>query len=147
MKILTRTLTLLLLLAAGACQQKQDHDHAHDDMEDSPNKALYDEVMDIHNEVMPKMDDLYKAKTTLQTRLAMPGLGEKEKQDITSKIAQLDSASEGMMAWMRQFEPIADSVGVDKARAYLEGELVKVRRVRQDILEALQASSEQKSNQ
>jgi hypothetical protein len=96
---------------------------------------------------MPKMDDLYKAKTTLQTRLAMPGLGEKEKQDITSKIAQLDSASEGMMAWMRQFEPIADSVGVDKARAYLEGELVKVRRVRQDILEALQASSEQKSNQ
>ncbi len=147
MKILTRTLALLLLLAAGACQQKQDHDHAHDDMEDSPNKALYDEVMDIHNEVMPKMDDLYKAKTTLQTRLAMPGLGEKEKQDITSKIAQLDSASEGMMAWMRQFEPIADSVGVDKARAYLEGELVKVRRVRQDILEALQASSEQKSNQ
>lgn len=116
-------------------------------MEDSPNKALYDEVMDIHNEVMPKMDDLYKAKTTLQTRLAMPGLGEKEKQDITSKIAQLDSASEGMMAWMRQFEPIADSAGVDKARAYLEGELVKVRRVRQDILEALQASSEHKSNQ
>lgn len=147
MKILTRIVSLLLLLCALACQQKHDHDHAHDEVEDSPNKALYDEVMDVHNEVMPKMDDLYKAKTTLQTRLALPGLGEKEKQEIDAKIARLDSASEGMMVWMRQFNPIADSAGEDKARAYLEAELVKVKQVREDILEALQDAAGQKSTQ
>ncbi|MDQ2656750.1 MAG: hypothetical protein M3Y60_04955 [Bacteroidota bacterium] len=145
MKTLTNTIALLLLLGAVACQQK--HDHAHDDVEDGPNKALYDEVMDVHNEVMPRMDDLYKAKTTLQTRLAMPGLGEKEKEDISSKIARLDSASEGMMVWMRQFEPLADSVGEEKARTYLEAELVKVKKVREDIQEALEATAAEKSTQ
>lgn len=147
MKILTGTLSFLLLLFASACQQKHDHDHAHDDMDDSPNKALYDEVMDIHNEAMPRMDDLYKAKRTLQTQLAMPGLGDKEKEDISSKIARLDSASEGMMVWMRQFQPLADSLGEDKARAYLEGELVKVKKVRENIREALEAAALQKSAQ
>ncbi len=147
MKIFTGTLSFLLLLLAIACQQRHDHDHPHDDMDDSPNKALYDEVMAIHDEAMPRMDDLYEAKRTLQTRLAMPGLGDKEKQDISSKIARLDSASEGMMVWMRQFQPLADSLGEDKARAYLEGELVKVKKVREDIREALEAAAVQKSAQ
>lgn len=136
MKHLT-LLTLSALLLLAGCQKKTSgHEHA----EDSPNQALYDTVMGIHDEVMPKMNDLHKAKTTLRTRLELPGLSELEKQEINNKIAQLDSAGEGMMVWMRQFNPIPDSVGEDKARAYLEGELVKVKKVREDILKALQAS-------
>jgi len=141
------TFTLLLLavlLALGACQKSgDDHDHA-DDIEqsdNSPNQALYDEVMNIHDEVMPKMNDLHKAKTSLQTRLEMPGLGENEKQDLQNKIARIDSASESMMVWMRQFNPIPDSVGEDKARAYLENELVKVKDVKDNILRALKTAA------
>lgn len=135
MKHLTYVI-ITLLLFAGCQKQSNDHEHT----EDSPNQALYDEVMGVHDEVMPKMNDIQKAKATLQTRLELPGISEAEKQEISSKITELDSASEGMMVWMRQFDPIADSVGVEKARTYLEGELVKVKKVREDILRALEAS-------
>ena len=116
---------LLTFISFVACQQKQ---------------ALYNEVMEVHDEVMPKLNDLYKAKTSLQTLLAMPGLGESEKAEINNKIARIDSASEGMMVWMRQFNPPADSSEIEEARTYLESELVKVKKVRQDILEALAAA-------
>ncbi len=141
------TFTLLLLaflVTFSGCQKSgEDHDHADDihESENSPNQALYDEVMNIHDEVMPKMNDLHKAKTSLQTRLEMPGLGENEKQDLQNKIARIDSASESMMVWMRQFNPIPDSAGEDKARAYLENELVKVKDVRENILRALKTAA------
>ena len=135
---------LAVLLAFGGCKKSdQDHDHADDihESDNSPNQALYDEVMNIHDEVMPKMNDLHKAKISLQTRLEMPGLGEHEKQDLQNKIARIDSASESMMVWMRQFNPIPDSAGEDKARAYLENELVKVRDVKESILRALKTAT------
>jgi hypothetical protein len=102
------------------------------------NQDLYDEVMQVHDEVMPKMEDLYKAKVELKARtLDSPDIPESEKKAINDRIAQLDSASEGMMVWMRQFNPLPDSLGEDKARAYLEGEKQKVQKVKEDILRAL----------
>lgn len=141
MNILSRTLLIAFVIVVSACEQKSDtHDHAHSDVENSGNQALYDEVMDIHDEVMPKMNDLYKAKTSMQTRLELPGVSDTEREQIKQTIARIDSASEGMMVWMRQFDPLHDSVGEDKARAYLEKELVKVKAVREDILRALETA-------
>ena len=127
------------LVFFAACQQKSsDHEHgSHDHSEESANQELYEEVMRIHDEVMPKMNDLHKAKTSMKTRLAMPGLAEGERQQIERQIARVDSAAEGMMIWMRQFNPIPDSAGEEEAREYLEQELQKVKEVRKDILEAL----------
>jgi len=130
---------LISLTLLGSCQKNNDEQKG---TTDGPNQALYNDVMRIHDEVMPKMDDLYKAKTTLKTRLELPGIDENEKQEITRRIAAIDSASNGMMVWMRQFNPLPDSLGEDKARAYLEGELVKVKKVRDDILAALEASQQ-----
>ena len=143
MKFLTNLLVPSLLLLLFAACQKNSHDHDHGaahEVDSSKNQPLYEEVMSVHDEVMPKMNDLHKAKTALKTRLEMPGIGENEKQEITNKIARIDSASEGMMIWMRQFNPIPDSVGEDKAKAYLESELVKVKKVREDILKALETA-------
>jgi hypothetical protein len=136
MKYLAVSFFAFLILVG--CGQKSDHHAGHGDMEDSPNRALYDQVMDIHNEVMPKMDELYKAKVKLTTRLnESPAPTESEKQDLQRKIAQLDSASENMMVWMREFDPIPDSLGEEKARAYLESELEKVKQIQQDVVDAL----------
>lgn len=134
-----------LVISAGCQQKSSDHeqgdDHeTNDGLENSPNQALYEDVMDIHDQVMPKMNDLHKAKSSLQTRLTMPGTGESEKEDIQNQIARIDSASEGMMVWMRQFNPLPDSAGEEEARAYLESELIKVKKVRQNILDALKST-------
>lgn len=125
---------LICLVIAGCQQKAREH---HGDLENSPNQALYEEVMVIHDEVMPKMDDIYKTKTALKKRLETPGLSEMQKKEINDKIAQLDSADESMMVWMRKFDPIPDSLGEEKAREYLEQELVKVKKVRENILQAL----------
>ena len=131
----------LFLVFVTACQRKSGDEHQHhDDHHSSANQDLYDEVMRIHDEVMPKMNDLYKLKTAKKTRLEMPGLPEQERQEIQNDIARLDSASEGMMVWMREFNPIPDSVGEEKARDYLQAELQKVKKVKEDMLEALQAT-------
>ena len=140
MKTFYRTSILVLLILASACEQKKDEHHREsDDVENSGNQALYEEVMDIHDEVMPKMNDLHKAKTSIQTRLALPGVPESERQELQQKIAEIDSANEDMMVWMRQFEPVSDSVGEDSARAYLEKELVKIKKIRVNILRALES--------
>jgi hypothetical protein len=125
-------------LLAGCGKQNADNSNPDDQSGKSPNQELYDKVMDIHNEVMPKMDDLYKAKVSLSSRLKeTSGISEKEKEEILTKIAQLDSASESMLAWMRQFNPLADSAGEDRARAYLQEEMAKIQSVKTKVLQAL----------
>ena len=142
MDILKPILVTLVFIVSTACQQTSREDHrVPDPVVTSPNQKLYDEIMDIHDEAMPKMNDLHKTKTSLQTRLALPGLGEHESEEIKNNIARLDSASEGMMVWMRQFDPLPDSAGEEKARAYLENELEKIKKVREDIEEALKTSA------
>ena len=107
--------------------------------EEEGNQALYDEVMKIHDEVMPKMNDLYKMKEELKNQIAnTPGMVEEKKKEIEATIAKLDSASESMMVWMRNFNPLPDSLGEEQAREYLENEMEKVKKVKEDILEALE---------
>jgi regulator of replication initiation timing len=140
MKIALNVFILFALLAAFACREKstEAHDHGNDTLANMDNQALYDQVMQIHNEVMPKMNDLYKAKISLKAKISSnPAMEEKEKKDITAKIEKLDSAGESMMIWMRQFSPIPDSLGEEKARDYLQSEMTKVQRVKENIESAL----------
>lgn len=102
------------------------------------NETLYNEVMDVHDEVMPKMDDLYKAKKNLQEKLKDSTLHDTTRMRMQTLVRDLDQASESMMVWMREFNPLPDSTGEDKARQYLEGEMVRIQKVKKDMLEALE---------
>jgi hypothetical protein len=124
-----------------SCGQKtHDHEHPqHGGGQSGGNQALYDEVMKVHDEVMPKMNDIYKLSEQLKKRLAdAPDMVAEKKQETESTILQLDAASEEMMVWMRNFNPIPDSLGEDKARDYLEKEKVKVNQVKADMLKAIE---------
>ena len=142
--ILPKVFVLIVCIIAWSCGQKsQDHgEHDHgtgDGTEGEGNQALYDEVMKIHDEVMPKMNDIYKLKEELKKQIAeTPGLVEEKKKEIEGTIAELDSASESMMVWMRNFNPLPDSLGEEQAREYLENEMEKVKKVKEDIMEALE---------
>ena len=96
--------------------------------------------MKVHDEVMPKLDNIYQLKEKLKNKIAeTPALAAEKKQQIEASIAKLDSASEGMMVWMRQFDPMADSLTTEKKREYLENEMEKIKKVREDVNEALTA--------
>jgi hypothetical protein len=134
-------LFFIILIASWGCKDKS-HEHdmheAGDAVDVSGNQMLYDEVMKIHDEVMPKLEDIYKKKEVLRNKIAStPNMAEAEKKQIEGRIARLDSASEGMMDWMHKFNPLPDSTGEEKAREYLEGQIEKVKIVREDILNAL----------
>lgn len=139
MKRIFLHLLFCVLVCLSACKDKSHeggHDHNH--AEAGGNQALYDEVMNIHDEVMPKMDDIHRKKTELKEKLANnPGLPQEEKDKANAMIAKLDSAGESMMVWMREFRPLPDSIGEDKAREYLEKELKRVKQVRKNMLKAL----------
>jgi len=142
--ILPKVLLIVVFIVSWACGQKshehEEHEHGGGDaIEEGGNQALYDEVMKVHDEVMPKMDDIYKAKEELKNQIAnTPDMVIEKKKEIEAAISKLDSASEGMMVWMRNFNPLPDSLGEEQAREYLENEMEKVKKVREDVREALE---------
>jgi hypothetical protein len=111
---------------------------AADTTADGGNAALRDEVMKVHDEVMPKLDNIYQLTEKLKSKIAeTPAMAAEKKQQLEATIARLDSASEGMMIWMRKFDPMTDSLTVEKKREYLENEMEKIKKVREDVNEAL----------
>ncbi|MBL7857868.1 MAG: hypothetical protein JNM57_09275 [Cyclobacteriaceae bacterium] len=134
---------IVIVLAWGCGQKSHEHDHQHGESLDSDgNQALYDEVMKVHDEVMPKMNDIYKLKEELKNKVVHEALSDEQKKEIESTISKLDSASNSMMVWMREFNPVPDSIGEEKAREYLENEMERVKKVKDNILEALAAAKE-----
>lgn len=147
MKTISIKLILLaFIFTALSCGQKS-HDHEHmngagDAIASEANQALLSEVDKLHNELMRQMDGIYKEREELKNQLSStPGLSAEQKQKIEASIAKLDSADRSMFDWMHNFKPPVDSImGEEKAREYLENEMEKVKKLKEDIQEALESS-------
>lgn len=142
MNILNGKVFVFLVLSFWSCKNAKEDasapEQASDAVEElSPNFALHEEVMKIHDEVMPKLDNIYRKKEELKTMITSDMPDDRKKQ-IEATIAKLDSASDGMFTWMNKYNPIPDSLGEEKARVYLENEMENIKRVRADILQALE---------
>ncbi|MCK6616701.1 MAG: hypothetical protein L6Q51_03580 [Cyclobacteriaceae bacterium] len=135
-----KTFALLLIIGLVSCGKNKDK-QASEPVTDDPNKVLYNQVMDIHDEVMPRMDDIMKLKRELkETVEKSAGLVPEKKKELEQKILQLDSAGKAMMQWMNDFRP-EEYTGED-LREYLESEKERVTKVKQQMLEAIQKAKE-----
>ena len=103
----------------------------------SPTEALYNQVMDIHDEVMPKTEDLYNLSKQLKEKMTN-ATTEEDKQDLQFRILYLDSVNNMMMDWMHEFQPVTDSTDEEVGRAYYETQLEKVKKVKEAILMAVE---------
>jgi hypothetical protein len=129
--------SLLTLIACGKSNEHTGHDT--DNEGDDPNQALYNQVMDIHDEVMPKMEDIYKYKKELLESIAnAPEMPADKKKNIEELIVNLDSANNAMMEWMHNFNPKTDSTDQEAAREYLETEMERIKKVREFTNETLE---------
>lgn len=129
---------LVVLLLLAACNTKTDNGPGSHREHESANQVLYEQVMKVHDEVMPKMNDIYTLKEDLKKDIAAtPAMVEDKRKKIEGAIVQLDAASESMMVWMRNFNPLPDSLGEERARKYLEDQKVKVEKVKEDMLRAI----------
>jgi regulator of replication initiation timing len=126
-------LIVLTLLACGRPSDSQTGASEADSTD--ANKVLYDQLMDIHDEVMPKMEDIEALKRKLKEQIAAsPGMITEERQKLERRIANLDSVGNLMMDWMHKFSPLPDSLGKEAGREYLEGEMEKIKQVREAML-------------
>lgn len=126
--------------AVLACRPgtQRDHQEVQTVSQDSANVVLYNEVMDVHDEIMPRMEDLYNLKKDAQGKLSDPGrLVQGEEEKLKKRIAEIDSVSDMMMDWMHEFNPPPDTANDENTRAYLESEMEKIRLVRQAMLETI----------
>ncbi len=136
----------IILFSLISCSKSGDHssvNHGGDqNQEEGPNQALYNQMMDIHDEVMPKMDDIMRLKRELQEQIKnSPDMVLERKEELENIISNLDSANNSMMSWMHrihEFNPLADSIDQEKAREYLESEMEEIKKVKELTTESIE---------
>ena len=82
-------------------------------------KPLLDQVLEVHDEVMPKMGDLEKTKRLLVGKADSIAALQPELADSLNALAQdIALANEAMMDWMRNFDPTY-SASEEEVKDYL----------------------------
>lgn len=123
--------SIFILISCGKTSEHAGHDMDGDEESEGPNQALYNQVMDIHDEIMPKMEDIYRLKKGFLEEIAnAPAMPAEQKKNIEIMISALDSANNAMMDWMHHFNPKPDSTDQEAAREYLETEMERIKKVR-----------------
>jgi len=107
-------------------------------MSGDQSNPLYDEVMKVHDEIMPEMKTLHKNKKFLKSWKEDHSLSQTEQAKIDSLIILIDAADEGMMSWMHNFSVPEDSLLIEK---YLLEEKAKVDKVSSDMKRAIETSN------
>ena len=135
MKSTTQLGIISLVITMFACGNKSSHEHSSNGKgnDDDPNQALYNQVMDIHDEVMPVTEDLYNITKSLKAQLKET-TDESTKADLNERIRYIDSVNNMMMDWMRKFKPLPDTVNQERVREYYESELEKIKMVKEAML-------------
>ena len=98
-------------------------------------KVLKDEVMEVHDEVMPKMGDLRKASKSLMMKAeTTDSSASAELKEIAGEI---EAANEFMMEWMRQYEPNLEGTEEELLKYYSE-QRAGIQEVKKRMLNALE---------
>lgn len=81
-------------------------------------EKLKSETIAIHDEVMPKMDDIMKLKKALKAKKdTSEDVKPNQVQDL---ILALEEADEAMMNWMRNYDPRMEAMSDEEKIAYLK---------------------------
>lgn len=110
--------------------------------------ALRDEVMAIHDEVMPKMGDFRKLGKQIEilsdSLRKADSIDTNRLNDLAARGVEIAAAQEGMMAWMRQYNPeiMQDGTPHEEVMSYLEKQKAAIEKVRDQMIQALSAGEE-----
>ncbi len=104
-------------------------------------ESLKSEVIDIHDEVMPRMNEVMQLKKELVERGNSIDSSQIETlAEIQSHILYLEEADEEMMNWMRNYDPEMKDMTEEEKIAYLKKEKVSIKLVKQIMMSAITES-------
>lgn len=138
MKILANLLFTAGFIAVVGCTSSPKEVAADGTLSENTNQVLYNEALDIHDEVMPDMGTIMSLKRALQDTLKSTTLTPEQKQDFESRVKLLDSAHNSMMVWMRGFVPPKDTTEDQEYRQYIEKKLEDAKKMKALMLEAIE---------
>jgi len=142
---LTFSVVLLGCQSATENQHENHSDHGKNSTPKTPVDSLYVQVMDIHDQVMPKMGKIRGAQKQAQQMLDSLSLlpaGQAKaaasyKQNLETLISDLNYADFAMDKWMVEFNLDSAKDNLELRMAYLRCELDKVTAVKKAILGSL----------
>jgi hypothetical protein len=143
--------SIILLLFSFGCGQKTSNENNDTlDNEGIPaevqiEKSLYDDVMLVHDEVMPRMEDMMnlKGQLTEKVDLMKEESGNVETiQEIETAISQLEAADDVMMNWMRNFDPNIESLSHEEIVTYYTNQKSAIDSVKMVMETAISRASE-----
>lgn len=100
---------------------------------------LFDEVMEIHDQIMPEMGNLKTMAAKLSQKadsLATDTLNDHSQQidEMRSLSGKLKDANESMMRWMRQFEQAEEGTPHEEVMEYLTKQRQQIQKVSETML-------------
>ena len=133
-------LLLLIVVALSACGESESNvtDDAADDAVIAELRAIERQVMEVHDEVMPKMGELNNTRKKLELA------SESESQyaeSIETAIAHLNEADSLMWDWMHNYQRPDYEADLDIARTYLENEMKRVEVMKEKMLSSIDDGS------
>ena len=99
---------------------------------------LHTEVMEIHDEVMPKMTNLHSSRKELEIALKQGA----DSIKVFELLEKVDAADEAMMVWMDEFDMPDSTVDEAIVLDYLQAEKVRILKVKTDIESCVGSVSE-----
>lgn len=106
------------------------------------NEVLKNEVIAIHDEVMPLMGELKNYQKQVEKKINQAdslGIPAEELARLRTVAGELGDAFEGMFVWMRQFKSSYDEMTEQQIHDYLQEQKVLVEKVNDDIKNALES--------
>ena len=105
------------------------------------NKKMREELLAVHDEVMPQMGKLKsfekKANHKLEELNTQVPVDSTEVEKFKDLALRLNSAYEGMFVWMRQYDTEDGEKDPITVKTYLEEQMIQVTEVNQNIKNAL----------
>jgi len=98
--------------------------------------TLEQEVIAVHDEVMPKLGELNKDRKNLQAILKST-TDETVKAELLAAITSLEKADDGMMDWMSDWKVPSEPT---EQKPYLEKEMIRINKVKTDMLESMRTA-------
>ena len=100
-------------------------------------KEIKNQAMEIHDEVMPLMGDLRSVRKDLMLLADSIVVSDSiQAAQLGEAASEIADANEGMMEWMRNFEPEYEGTH-DELLQYFKDQKIKVEKVKEDMLESL----------
>ncbi len=102
---------ILLLITAFSCKQNKHQVEGVPFSNPTEQEAnLYKNIIDVHDEVMPKMSEIadLKAKLKIEKEMIPVSESDPKRSAINAHLSELNKGEEGMFTWMNNFAAIND---------------------------------------